>query len=319
MTGIIITIVLGVAGIICTYLLTMRQMKKNQIVHYFTKSYDIGKGLTADFPDFELHYGKEVLSNNVKVLQGGFMNVGRNDIDALNGVSDIKLILPEECNIKAIQVSSSNNNLNINPTIDGEKKNVVGFGIKELFMSSEHFGYTAIIEVPEDIEDIENVLIFEHRIKNTEKIEDIYIGQTHKTQKKKKLLWPMYIATACLIVFSCVCFFHQPLKFGVYEKGTNKEVSVTIGPKSILYVSDAQKISFSHDIITIEELNNNYNIIPETTYHWFIQIYLASMLLILVVTLIIGSIIIKGGRKASKIVKVLYKEKEQNKPVEKKN
>lgn len=97
MVALIITIVLGIAGIICTFLLTRWQVKRNRIDHFFINSYDIGIKLTADFPNYKLHYGDDSIENNVKVLKGGFMNTGRNDIDGLNGKSDIILSLPANC------------------------------------------------------------------------------------------------------------------------------------------------------------------------------------------------------------------------------
>ena len=98
------TIIFFVLGLIASYYIARWQMKKNRIVHFSINSYDIGKGLINEFPEFQLHYDGKVLANNVMVLKGGFMNTGRNDIDALKGDSDLKLILPEECAVKTVKV-----------------------------------------------------------------------------------------------------------------------------------------------------------------------------------------------------------------------
>lgn len=84
------TIISIILSAIIAFFIAKWQMKKNKIVHFSINSYDIGKGLSNEFPEFQLHYDGENLSNNVMVLKGGFMNVGRNDIDALKGDADIK-------------------------------------------------------------------------------------------------------------------------------------------------------------------------------------------------------------------------------------
>ena len=77
------TILSIIVSSIITFFIAKWQMKKNKIVHFSVNSYDIGKGLSNEFPDFQLHYGGEDLTDNVMVLKGGFMNTGRNDIDAM--------------------------------------------------------------------------------------------------------------------------------------------------------------------------------------------------------------------------------------------
>ena len=76
MVGIIISVI---STAIISIAIANWQMKKNKVVHFYVNSYDIGKGLSNEFPDFQLHYGGKQLVDNVKVLKGGFMNIGRND------------------------------------------------------------------------------------------------------------------------------------------------------------------------------------------------------------------------------------------------
>ena len=173
-----------VATAIVSVLIARWQMKKNRIDHYIINSYDIGKGLTDVFPEFQLHYGDEVLSKNVKVLQGGFMNAGRNDIGENGKQEDITVILPEGCTVKAVKVSPLVNGLVVehietetkdDGTKRSKKKNEIIIRITGLFRSKERFKYSAIVEVPENMPNIDNIK-FEHRIANTKDIKSYQNG-----------------------------------------------------------------------------------------------------------------------------------------------
>ena len=84
------SIIFSLLGIIASYIFAKWQMTKNKIVHFSINSYDIGKGLSDEFPDFKLLFGEDVLVDNVMVLKGGFMNTGKNDINSFKGENDIK-------------------------------------------------------------------------------------------------------------------------------------------------------------------------------------------------------------------------------------
>jgi len=262
------TIISIILSAIIAFFIAKWQMKKNKIVHFSINSYDIGKGLSNEFPEFQLHYDGENLSNNVMVLKGGFMNVGRNDIDALKGDADIKLILPEECRIKAVKVLPSTDDLIVNANQD--KENVINFGIRELFKSNEYFKYTAIIETSIEIEDIFDNLKFQHRILNTEKIQDTYIGLQRKYRKYRRVKMVLLFS----VLFFCLLIPYttliQRLQFKVYKNDTNTEVRVYVGPQSQLYVTDNKlQIPFiSGNLVTKKELEDNYKIYPITSFSW---------------------------------------------------
>ena len=169
----LLTIILFVVGLIASYFIAKWQMKKNKIVHFTIKSYDIGKGLRDEFPEFELHFSGETLSKDVKVIKGGFINIGKNDIEG----AEFNLVLPDGCIIKTIKIAPTDDNLIVNASVAPDKKHIIRFTINGIFISDEHFEYTAIVEVPEEIDDIADKMLFQHRIKNTEKIKKIYIGE----------------------------------------------------------------------------------------------------------------------------------------------
>lgn len=201
MLGIIISII---ATAIVSVLIAIWQMKKNRIDHYFINSYDIGKGLTDVFPEFQLHYGNEVLSKNVKVLQGRFTNSGRKDIGENDKQEKITMVLPEGCVLKDVKLSPIESGLVVEHAKMDEykkgiiKKNEIVFRVMGLFKSKESFEYSAIIEVPENLPDITNNVRFQHRIANT----DI---KTPQPNPKQQLVFFMFCIIN-VIMFSAVLF-----------------------------------------------------------------------------------------------------------------
>lgn len=225
----ITTILSVIAGGIITYLIAKWQMKKNRIDHYFINSYDIGKGLTDMFPEFKLHYGNEVLSNNVRVLQGGFMNTGRNDIGEDDKQTFFSLILPERCCVKAVQLSPLVNGLCVNSNINENEKNKIVFSVDGLFKSDECFDYSAIIEVPDNIGDLENSLCFDHRILNTERISNVFIGQT-KRKDRRRAKWISIILIVVAVIVLIWFYYRIKKEFSCidYVLGSSYLVSLVL-------------------------------------------------------------------------------------------
>ena len=210
----ITTIISVIAGGAIAYLIARWQMEKNQIDHYFINSYDIGKGLTDDFPDFSLHYGDEVLANNVRVIQGGFINIGRNDIGENGKYTGFKLILPQDCIVKAVKVSLVGSGLKVKSIKKGEpievdiivNENEIGFEIDGLLKSQELFNYTAIVEAPVDTPIMPKMLKFDHRIENTQDIKSLIIGQYYNSPDSKYLRWVSWLTFVLTLGFTIGLF-----------------------------------------------------------------------------------------------------------------
>lgn len=262
----LLTIILFIIGLIASYYIAKWQMKKNKIVHFSINSYDIGKGLSDEFPDFKLHFGNEVLAANVMVLKGGFMNVGRNDITGLKGENDIKLILPDECKVKAFTKSPSTEDLKVSVNKDNEKDNILNFGISEIFKTDEYFKYTAIIETSKEINNLHTELKFRHRISNTDKVRNTYIG-LQRNQFMTRFYRIMISSMALMMLFVVLLFSYQNMRFSIYKKANNKEVKIHIDPNSNLYVNEGLFIPFiSGTKISSDEFENEYRIVPITEF-----------------------------------------------------
>lgn len=264
----LLTIVLFILGLIASYFIAKWQMKKNKIVHFTINSYDIGKGLSDEFPDFKVHFGDDVLADNVMVLKGGFMNVGRNDITSLKGNNDIKLILPDECKVKAFTISPSTEDLAVSVNKHNEKDNILNFGVSEIFKTDEYFKYTVIIETSEEMKSIHSVLKFSHRLSNTEKIRNTYIG-LHNNRFRRKLYKLLISFMVLMMVITAVVFSYQKLRYNIYKKANHQEVKIHIDPYSNLYVNEGLAIPFiSGNKISSDELEREYTIVPVTEFRW---------------------------------------------------
>lgn len=209
-----LSIVLGVASIICSFIIPLWQERRNRknsvnrIDHVFINSYNIGKGLTSKFPEFSLTFKGKPILNDVRVLHGKFTNTGRNDIDAFNGKSDIKLILPSSCSIMKITAYPSTDEITIIPQ-KNKSGNVAIFGIKEFMRPKEYFIYTIIFEEKYDINDIQDQLEFYQRIKGTNGIikNSDYKQGVNFFKCLRYFVNICYLAFSLLIVYSLIDFF----------------------------------------------------------------------------------------------------------------
>lgn len=263
-----VTTVISIAiSAIIAFFIAKWQMKKNKIVHFSINSYDIGKGLSNEFPEFQLHYGGEELADNVMVLKGGFINTGRNDINALKGDADIKLILPDECKIKAFTISPSTEDLIVTINKDNEKENILIFGISEIFKTDEFFKYTAIIETPKEIETLHSGLKIRHRILNTDKIKNTYIGPQRNQPVKRLYKILMISSMIMMLLLNVVLFSCHNMRYEIYKKTNNQEVEMLIDLNSNLYVDEGFSIPFiTGTKISLDEFEKEYKIVPITEY-----------------------------------------------------
>ena len=308
----LLTIILFVIGLIASYYIAKWQMRKNKIVHFSINSYDIGKGLSDEFPAFKLNYDGEDLSSDVIVLKGGFMNCGRNDIAGLNGERDIKIVFPEECKVKAVVVSPSEEELLVSANIENDKNNILNLGISGVFKSDEFFKYTAIVEASKEIKGLHDKLKFQHRIINTEKIRDTYIGLQRSKIKKRisKILMSLLVFMAFL---SLITASYHRIQYKVFHKDSDKEVKLYIDPSSNLYVNEGISIPFvTGSLISSEELDNNYNIRPITEFRWNDPLMILRIIeFVIIIVYIIIFYYFAWGRNAHIIN--LIRENEENK------
>lgn len=178
--NIIITIVSIVLSAFFSWFFTRRSNRRYKIVHFMINSFDIGKGLSNEFPFFKLSNNGVELSNNVMTIKGGFINVSSKDIGETGKQMVFQMVLPEGCEVKAIRIKSGTEDLGIIQDQIIEKgnndKNIIPFCIDGVFKVNEYFEYTAIVELPSDMSDLDyKQFKFKHRITNAD-ISNTYLG-----------------------------------------------------------------------------------------------------------------------------------------------
>ena len=285
-----------------------QQTKKNEITHFSINSYDVGKGLHDEFPNFQLYYHGKELQNEVQVLKGGFINAGR-DIIGLTGESDIHIILPKGCNVRDIKVQKSNDELLVNTKSNIDSRlNAIDFGIEDKLLHNEGFNYTAIIETNDLVEPLHKKLEIKHRIPNTT-IKQESIGQGNQAEANRNL--GVLICLLGLISFIISIFFlHQEkVQYIVHEKKTNKEVVLYRSMDSQLLVADKDKFFpfASHKKITKDEFLKNYSISPKTLNSGVLSQSLLSIIIALLYIFLIycGLMIVYKSRKSISLINLL--------------
>lgn len=245
-----------------------KQMKKNEITHFSISSYNIGKDLHNEFPEFQLIYKNEIISNNIQILKGGFINTGENDIVGLKNKSDITISLPESCIFREIKITKKSDGLEVVANILKGTPNIIDFAINEKIISGESFEYVAIVETKEDINKLHSFANFKHRIPNTSKIKNEYIGQ----QIRKNVPFFLYITIFAAIAFtlaSITTLSMQKINYSLIEKSSNNEMFIYMTPNSQLYVSDNDILPhLNNHKISKEDLDSKYTISLDTEYKW---------------------------------------------------
>ena len=294
-----------------------KQTKNREITHFSINSYDIGKGLSDVFPEFQLQFNGENLVGDVKVLKGGFINTGNKGIDGLDE-KPIQLILPEGCEVKASKASSVSNDFEVNFNIHDSR--LVDFTISDgVLKKNDFFEYTAIVETPKQIKSLRDEIKIGPRRADLD-YKYIFLGREDKSIYK----WPavrIFIAVmSILAIITLVTLFSlpRPLQHRIIDKNTNKEVSIYVNRDSDIYLVDGnQNLKLlSNQTITKEQLYSNYVLSPKLSYSsgrstlhlWIVGIF--TLLLFIGYALFVGYMLF--WQKKQRIIKVIQKDEEQD-------
>jgi len=318
----LLTIILGVLGIIVTIVVTWyftkKQTKNKEVSHLSISTYDIGEGLSDVFPEFQLQYNGNKLVGNVKVLKGAFFNTGSKDIGELDE-KPIRLILPEGCKVKACSITFTSPSVNVAPDIkDDSGLSGINFKISDgLLKPQDCFEYTAIIETPKQIKSLQNELKIGPRKKDLD-YRYLFKDSEEMPIHKEPVFW-VFIATMMVLLgiyFVCLSFLPFDISNKIIDKKTNKEVSIYTNNKSdIFLVEENEQLSlFSNKTITKDQLYSNYVLLPNIDHSfkvpslhlWFMGVFCATI--ILTGLLFIGYIAFM--RKEKRLMRLLEKNKD---------
>lgn len=288
----LLTIILGAIGILATVVVTWyftkKQTRNKEITHFSKSSYDIGKGLSDVFPEFQLQYNGNKIVGDVKVLKGGFLNTGNKGIDGLDE-KPIQLILPEGCEVKASKASSVSDDFEVISIIRDSR--IVDFIISDgVLKKYDFFEYTAIVETSRQIKSLRDELKIGPRKADLD-YKYIFLGREEKSFLKSpvfRVLLPI-ITIITLIPIIAYLYLPKPIQHRIVEKKTNKEVSLFVDRDSTIYLVDAghELKLFSNKTITKDQLINDFELLPQigygeqempSIYNWIIGVFVILML-----------------------------------------
>lgn len=305
----IITLLIG-------WLWNRKQTKNKEITHFSKSSYDIGKGLSDDFPEFQLQFDGNIITGDMKVLKGGFLNTGNKDIAELDQ-KPIQLLLPDGCIVKACKVFLSKD-FGVDFSISDSK--TVDFKISDgVLKKNDFFEYTAIVETPRQIKSLRDEIKVGPRKADLD-YKYIFLGREDKSIFKWPAVRVFFAAMSIITVITLVTLFSipRPLQNRIIDKNTNKEVSIYVNRDSDIYlVNGNQELKlFSNQIITKEQLYNNYVLYPRISYSsgrsalhfWIVGIF--TLLLFICYALFVGYMLF--WQKKQRIIKIIQKDEQHD-------
>jgi hypothetical protein len=295
--GIIITVIVGVIGIIYTY--RIRHIPK--ITFLEQDFFSLFKSIIKNMDGINITFENIQINPSLLMLKASFINNGTIDIDSSMVHEPLKIKLPENCKWKRIKITKTSPNVNIN----FKMSDVVTEFDWNLLKKNEYFSFDALIEIidyPKESIDIDNEYIkklskkisISHRITNLEKInkENLYSITKYKTFKKIPVPFILLLIIEFLLMIS-ISFFNTPdefLKNTHYIikdlKNNNMEIKlVYLGYDNIQIKSIDNKYK---EVLTVDEFVKKYNIPLKVVYNTtFIYVYTIFLLMFILMNTLV--------------------------------
>jgi len=265
--GIIITIIVGVMGIIYTY--RIRNIPK--ITFLEQDFFSLFESIIKNMDGINITFENIQINPSLLMLKASFINNGTIDIDSSMVHEPLKIKLPENCKWKRIKITKASPNVNIN----FKMSDIVTEFDWDLLKRNEYFSFDALIEIidnqKESIE-IDNeyiVKIYEkisisHRITNLEKINEENLYSIMKSKRLKRLMFPLISTLVLGLVLLTLIFIvpDQSLSSTHYIikdlKNNNMEIKlIYLKNDNILIKSIDNKYK---EVLAVDEFVKRYNI-----------------------------------------------------------
>jgi len=301
--GIIITIIIGVTGIIYAY--RIRNIPKITFLEqdFFSLFESIIKymdGINITFENIQV--GPSLL-----MLKASFINNGTIDIDSSMVHEPLKIKLPEDCKWKRIKITKTSPNVNVN----FKMSNAITEFNWDLLKRNEYFSFDALIEVidnPKEPIDIDNEYIgilserisISHRITNLEKTNKENLYSIMRSKRLKKLMFPLtsLLILGFVLLISTFVIPDQSLKDTHYiiKDLNNNKMEI----KLIYLKNDNIRIKSIDnkykEVLTVDEFVKKYNIplkvVNNTMFIYIVSIF-ASLVILMSISGIISYLFIK--------------------------
>lgn len=202
--GIVITVILGVAGI---YFAIRRTKYPAKITFVREQSVTLLEDFAKKIPNLTLLYKDTPIQKNVILISGYLVNEGSVDITKEMVEQSLRCILPGECAWIEFKVTSTANELQVASSIIN--KNNVEFQLG-LFRCNESFSFQALASLDEKyanekVDIFTNDISWAHRIASLGDIKTIQMPQQQRNNWfRRSMIWItglLYFALGIMLVF----------------------------------------------------------------------------------------------------------------------
>jgi len=263
--GIIITIIVGVMGIIYTY--RIRNIPKITFLEH--DFFSLFESIIKYMDGINITFENIQVGPSLLMLKASFINNGTIDIDSSMVHEPLKIKLPENCKWKRIKITKASQNVNIN----FKMSDIVTEFDWDLLKRNEYFSFDALIEIIDNpkesididyeyIEKISEKISISHRITNLEKINKENLYSIMKFKRLKRLMFPIISLLVLGLTFLTLTFIvpDQSLRDAHYIikdlKNNNMEIKL---------------VYLKNDNILIKSIDNEYK--EELTVDEFVKKY----------------------------------------------
>ncbi|WP_319779993.1 hypothetical protein [Maridesulfovibrio sp.] len=264
--GVIISLLFGVLGVY----LTVRSRYSGEITFFREQTIELYDAVGSTIEGLTVTYNKENVSENLVLINGSFVNTGKNDISANMVEKPITLELPT--GYKWLNANILKKDSRADATISNNNSLQVRTG---LFRCGECIKIHALVQVPEKEKattlkpktQLHNDLRFTHRITNTKEI-------------KEKEFYPqneiLYLAGIVITVMLSTLFCYQSITIGALptketrlitsyktDNNSTEQVSIKILGSNRFLINSLES-NFEKKVL-LNELNKNITSNPKIT------------------------------------------------------
>ncbi|CAN5239053.1 hypothetical protein BH10ACI1_BH10ACI1_21800 [soil metagenome] len=325
--GIIITIIIGIIGV----LYTLKFRNKVKLTFLKQDCISLFKDIVEGLDDIEIKFKDSPIGQNVVFLKGTILNSGNTDIDKNSMFEPLSLILPKNFTWLKISSNKQSENIVLNYHIKDEK--TVDFDW-DLIKKGEFFQFDALVEckvfnddkdkVREESDDEDKIkeekelsgklyenLKFKHRITNLFEVNKSELEANQKIKKAKRLI-PLSLIQFILVLLLLGGYFSTPkdrYEIGYQILENQKFYNAEIVP------NDAENLEFIvkdlaiNEIITPNDLRNKANIQLTVNKRGYGLLFMIIAVLLTVLVLNAGLLVILyENRKRKNLIKLIEKQ-----------
>lgn len=311
------SIVLGVAGIVITVVITL-------VIYYLQKVRRYPGRLSASlislnrvlgerpehYSDLSLKYGDYQIENGLLYVKLLVFNERAFDLKADVEGEGVLMLLPDNVNWVDVKVARQNEHVNATASMDNHNKSEVIINF-DLLRKGESILVEGLIEVSGDYSrhSLFDQIQFKHRMPNVDSTEKVFCPRIHRSRSDRfrERMGLLYAATIIIVFFlSLVIKPDIPLMY--LDKGSGKRVSLGVNKHNEIVAYPNSWNKFNDYVIEPDELRTR--LVPDSAYR---TDYNKNLLLFLVCGVMLVMLvlleweIIKESRRRKRLLRYLPK------------